>query len=131
MDGPILIKALARIVVGVERARFALRRLFPRRITVVRHLAILRDTLDDVKERHAAELAELRSALDSSEAERLANDEAFRSLTVKWESLRDDNKWLLANIALCRDENDGLRAVIADVETLLRSKTPLHQKDPS
>ena len=72
MVGRILIKILAKIVVGVEHARHAFRRAFAPRITVVKHLAILREVIDNLEGLHAGEKTVLESAARTCEAERHA-----------------------------------------------------------
>lgn len=130
MLGQVTIKILAKIVIGVERVRHAFRRMFPRRITVVRHLAILRDMLNDVQARHEAELADLKTTLDFCETEGLATAEAYKALHEEAESLRAVNKNLQANIVYYQGDNASLRAVIADAEAFLREKAPSIKSSP-
>jgi hypothetical protein len=121
MPGRIPIKILAKIVVGVEHARYAIRRLFAKRISVAEHLAILREVLDGADRRHAREKGEADAAFDCCNVERVA-------LSEEVESLKAAVKNLQANAVYYQDDNTALRAVIADAEGVLRDRRPLHQK---
>lgn len=113
MPGRMLIKTLAKVVVGAEYVRHALRKAFARRITVVQHLAILREVID------------------GHEADKAASCETIRDLTEEVESLKAANKNLQANAVSFQTDNADLRNVIANAEAVLRWNRHLPEKKPS